>query len=521
MILLILLSACSASQVTQTLIEIQLIADGTSNELVIPPGSNVEDALEIAGLSLNPLDKVDPPSYSLLKDEDVIEVVRVTEEFEVEQEVIPFEQQHQPSELLPEGEMQPLQLGENGLREITYRIVYENGVEVSRVPIKSVVIKEATSQIMLVGVQSSFTPLQIPGRLAFLSDGNAWLIEDTTGDRRPIITSGDLDGRVFSLSDNGEWLLFTRTNDQENTINTLWAINVDDPELLIDLEVDNVVHYADWVIGSDTKVSYSTVESRQAAPGWQANNDLSQRIFSSSGWIAQPEEIIETNSGGVYGWWGTLFDFSPDGGRLLSVSPDQMSILNFDDENKTVVAEITPLQTGGDWAWIPGVGWGADGKVLYTVDHAPAPGISSPEESQNFHLTAVPLEGGPSMNLVSQVGMFAYPIVSPLQSRGNEEKSYQVAFLQAIFPTQSETSRYRLVVMDRDGSNRLQLFPPQELPGLEPQREWGVWSPEPFDNGRSYLLAILYQGNIWLVDPKSAEYWQITGDGRVNRLDWK
>lgn len=519
--LLVLQGACAAPPETQSTIGVKLIADGDDIEILVSPGSNVEDALEEAGVSLNSLDKVNPPSYTLLQDGDVVEVVRVTEEFEVDQEVIPFEQQHQPSELLPEGEMQPLQLGENGMREITFRIVYENGVEVARVPIKSVNVKEAIPQIMLVGVQSSFAPLSIPGRLVFLSDGNAWLIEGNTGNRKPIITSGDLDGRIFSLSENREWLLFTRHNEEEDTINTLWAVKVDDPDLLIDLEVENIIHYADWVIGSDTEVSYSTVEPRQAAPGWQANNDLNQRIFSSSGWVAQPEEIFETNSGGVYGWWGKLFDFSPDGSRLVSVGPDQISIFDFVDDQQYVVMEITPLQTGGDWAWVPGIGWGSDGRVLYTVDHAPTPGVGSPEESQNFSLTAIPLGGGPAMHLVSQVGMFAYPLPSPIQTQEYEENSYQIAFLQAIFPTQSETSRYRLVVMDRDGSNRLQLFPPQELPGLEPQREWGVWSPEPVEGGRSFLLAVLYQGNIWFVDARNGESWQITGDGRINRLDWK
>jgi hypothetical protein len=519
--LFILLGACSAPPASQAAIEVKLIADGENTDLLVSAGSNVEDVLDEAGLRLDSLDKVTPPTYTILRNGDVVEVVRITEEFEVEEEVIPFEQQHQPSELLPEGEMQPLQLGENGLREITYRIVYENGVEVSRFPIKSVIVKEATSQIMLVGVQSSFAPLSIPGRLVFLSDGNAWLIEGNTGNRKPIITSGDLDGRVFSLSDNGEWLLFTRHSDEEEIINTLWVINVDEPDLLIDLEVENVVHYADWVIGSETKISYSTVEPRQAAPGWQANNDLNQRIFSSSGWVAQPEEIFEINSGGVYGWWGKLYDFSPDGSRVVSVSPDNVSIFDFVDDLQSIVMEITPFQTGGDWAWVPGIGWGADGRVLYTVDHAPTLGVSSPEESPNFNLAAIPLEGGPSVDLVSQVGMFAYPLPSPIQTRENEENCYQVAYLQAIFPTQSETSRYRLVVMDRDGSNRVQLFPPHELPGLEPQREWGVWSPEPVESERSYLLSVLYQGNIWFVDSVSGEFWQITGDGRINRLDWK
>jgi hypothetical protein len=37
----------------------------------------------------------------------------------------------------------------------------------------------------------------------------------------------------------------------------------------------------------------------------------------------------------------------------------------------------------------------------------------------------------------------------------------------------------------------------------------------------SLALAVLYEGNIWLVDSLTGESWQITGDGRINRLAWK
>ncbi len=95
----------------------------------------------------------------------------------------------------------------------------------------------------------------------------------------------------------------------------------------------------------------------------------------------------------------------------------------------------------------------------------------------------------------SQVGMFAYPVTSPSQELHTGEKAYQVAYLQALFPVQSDTSRYRLMVMDRDGSNRRSLFPSEGMVGIEPQRV--VWSPKPSSDG-SFLIAFLYQNNIWL-----------------------
>jgi len=77
------------------------------------------------------------------------------------------------------------------------------------------------------------------------------------------------------------------------------------------------------------------------------------------------------------------------------------------------------------------------------------------------------VQGGSRITLVPQSGMFAYPVPSPIQLYPSGENSYQVAYLQAMFPDQSETSPYRLVVMDRDGSNPKVVFPPEGEPGLD------------------------------------------------------
>jgi uncharacterized protein YabE (DUF348 family) len=114
--------------------QVSITADGTTIEVRVPAGSTVQQALDQAELVLSPLDRVDPPSYTLLTEGASVRLTRVIEEFEVEQEVIPFEQRRQPTELLPDGEVRqnPLQPGETGLREITYRIVHEDGVEISK-----------------------------------------------------------------------------------------------------------------------------------------------------------------------------------------------------------------------------------------------------------------------------------------------------------------------------------------------------------------------------------------------------
>ncbi len=132
-----------------------------------------------------------------------------------------------------------------------------------------------------------------------------------------------------------------------------------------------------------------------------------------------------------------------------------------------------------------------------------------------FDLTALLLNQGPPVSLVSQSGMFAYPAASPWQAGSG----YQVAYLQAIFPDQSENSRYRLMVMDRDGSNRTALFPDESSSGLD-HPQVVAWSPQPLE-GDGLSMAIIYQGNIWLVNAKDGKTQQITGDGLASRIDWK
>ena len=508
-----LLAGCVAPEVSQGKIAVNVTADGETIEVEVPAGSTAEDALVAAGIVAGSLDRSVPPVYTVLADGSNVRLIRVVEEFSIEQVVIPYENQVVRNESLPAGEEYWLQLGKNGAQEITTRLVLEDGEEVSRSVVKSVVVEPAVPQIKMVGVQRPFAPIPIPGRIAYLLDGNAWVMEETTANRRQVVKTGDLDGRVFSLSPDGSWLLFTRREEEEEVINSLWSAKVSDDEgLEVELNVENVVHFADWRPGSILTIGFSTVEHRLAAPGWQANNEFGLLTFSSSGFVRRLPDILEANSGGLYGWWGMTFDWAADGLGLAYARPDGVGVVDLQTGELIPLLEITPLQTFGDWAWVPGTAWGPDGKILFTQNHLP------PAESQEFSLVAALLDAGESLEMVPLAGMFAYPAASPLQELPSGEGSYQVAYLQALFPAQSETSRYQLMVMDRDGSNRQLLFP-KEGAGLEPQQV--VWSPEPMDGQTGYALAVLHQDNLWLVDASGGAAWQITGDALTSRVDWK
>lgn len=511
-------SACRLPQ-DKTYIEVQLQADGKTENVQIEAGSTVAEALKAAGLEAGNLDRLDPPSFEILQDGDIVHLIRVSETFETQQVVIPFEQQIVRSESLPEGETRLIQPGANGLQEITYRRVLEDGIEVSNTVVKTIILQEAIPEILMTGTHPAYAPLKISGRIAYLIGGNAWLMEGSTADRRPLVTSGDLDGRIFSLSPKGDWLLFTRKSDKpaDQEINTLWAVSTTNPNSKpINLGISNIVHFASWVPGQVTVVACSTVEPRTTAPGWQANNDLLLIDFGETGWVNKPEKVLDVNAGGIYGWWGTNFAWSNNGRNLAYARPDGIGLVDVENGALRPIFDITPLQTRSDWAWIPGLAWGNDQYTLYFIDHAPPPSLVSPEESPYFDLRAVSLSNGANVRLLPQTGMFAAPVASPTRRLGNEV-GYQIAYLQAVFPAQSDRSRYRLALMDRDGSNRRTLFPPADAPGLDPQIP--VWSP--LDDDGNLFLAVIYQGNLWLIDAASGAYTQVTGDNLLSRIDWK
>ena len=506
--------SCRSPQIGEE-ITITITADGTSSEVNVTDGSTVTQALQTAGVIPGNLDRTEPPFYTVLSNGDHIKLTRVEEIFETEQVVVPFERQIVRNETLPEAETRLVQAGVNGLEEITYRRILEDNLEISKSAVKTLILNEALPEIVMVGAQSSFTPLNTPGTLAYLAGGNAWIMEGSTASRRIIVSSGDLDGRIFALSPNGEYLIFTRKSKKpaSEEINTLWTVRTKnlDPKPIF-LKASNVVHFAAWIPGTNS-VAYSTVEPRSTAPGWQANNDLYRVSITGGG----PRKLLDANSGGVYGWWGMSFAYSADG-RLAYARPDGIGLVDQDGGYLKPLLEITPLNTHSDWAWIPPIIWGADGKSLYFVTHAPAPAPITSEESPFFDLSATSFSNEVTVSIVDSSGMFSYPSVSRVKSNG-KEKSYQIAYLQSIFIEQSETSRYRLIIMDRDGSNSRIIFPPADSGGIEPQIP--VWSPAPLDGQKGDFIAVVYQGNLWLIDSGSGETYQVTGDALINSIDWK
>jgi len=507
------LAACASPQVRAPDVTVSLIADSQRRDLRIAPGTTVANVLAQAGITLGALDRVTPPLYSLLADGTTVRVIRVKETFEVQQVTIPFERRIVRNEALPPGETRLVQAGQNGTQEITYRVLTEDGVETSRTPLRTTALKESIPEILMIGATSSFRTVSLRGSLVYVDSGNAWILSRDSSNRFPLATTGDLDSRIFSLSPDGQWLLFSRK--QEGQINSLYVVAIFGGDQPFPLAVYNVIHFADWSPTEKRTLAYSTVTPVSTVPGWQARNDLRLISFDEKKTVTPEKILLSPHSEGAYSWWGMEFAWAPDGSRLAYSRPDEVGWISKTGGTPHPLLTITPFRTLADWVWLPSILWSPDGAFLMTVRHGDPVGLESPEESPVFDLIALPAGGGAPVVLSERAGMFAFPSPGPLQKRSYEQ-GYNVAFLQAVHPLESDRSKYRLMISDRDGSNLEALFPPEGETGLSPSDTGEVkWSPD------GSQIALIYDGNLWIVDVTTGQGQQLTGDGQVTAVDWR
>jgi hypothetical protein len=73
--------------------------------------------------------------------------------------------------------------------------------------------------------------------------------------------------------------------------------------------------------------------------------------------------------------------------------------------------------------------------------------------------------------------------------------------------------------MDRDGSNRRVLFPAPDSGGLEPQAP--LWAPGIAEGQSGGLLAVILEGDLWMIQARDGEAFRATAEGTLTRIDWK
>jgi len=499
----ILFSACVAPRPNVLLVNV--VADGTRTPVTVDSSTaTVRDVLQQANVTLNELDRVRPPESVAIADGMTISVTRIIQLTETQTQTIPFTQQTVRDATLPTGQSKVLQPGHNGTLSLTFRVTLEDGVQTERVQVRNEVIEPAVSEVVLVGVANAFSSTPFSGTIAYIANNNAYVMRQSTSNRRALTTSGDLDGRVLALSPDGKWLLFTRavTNTTEgDPINTLWAVDTvlanSAPK---QLKTPGVI-YASWSPDGN-QFAYSTATATNGQPGWRAANDLWIADVRNGAIIAS-EKILEPSTGGVFGWWGSNYEWSPDGKLMAIGSTEYVSLVDLEQRKRLTLISFPAYNSFSNWAWTPGVAWTPDGKFVLTVVHGPPPANEPAESSPVFDVWAVAADGSFKAKLSSEAGMWAAPRVV----------GGMIVFGRAQAPYASADSRYDLFRMDRDGSNRTQLFPAEGQPGLPGRPDFAV-SPD----DTSILVA--YQRDLYLVNVLTGAAQQLTTEGNLSSPRW-
>lgn len=498
-------SACGESQSMY----VTVMADGQEQWLqVTNPDLTVRDLLEATDLELGQLDRVEPDLYVVVTEGMKVVVTRVNETFVTERQVLPFGHNTVRSEAVPEGERRLLQAGSNGELEITYLVTLEDDVEVSREEVNRQVLTHPVDETVWVGVQGELASLPISGTVVYLSGGNAWVIRQSTELRRNLTGSSDLDGRVFSLSKDGSRLAFTRMNlgDDSVPINSLWMARTslvgEEPEYL---GVTDVV-WAEWA-PDGRRLAYSTAERTGGVPGWKAKNDLWVMTIGDEGTDEDVviDQVLSATADIPYAWWGRSYAWSPDGQYLAYAQADQVGVVSVADGVPIPLASFPGYRTQSHWAWVPDVSWSQDGHFLTFVSHEGGLDDLLSEDSPIFGLWIASADGELRMRIAEEVGMWSQP-------RWSKVDDGLLAYGQAQSPRNSQDSRYELFVMDRDGSNKRQLFPLEGFRGLIAPDV--AWSP----HGGALLFE--YEGNLYAVDLSTDTLSQLTSDGQSSHPRW-
>ena len=498
-LLLLVVAACSVPK------NVTIEVDGKSR-VVETEAETVRQVISEAGVALGDLDRVEPDLWEMVEEGVEIVVTRVEESEEVEVSAIPFEKEVIKDESLEVGERRLVRKGRKGKEEVTYRITFEDGEEVAREVVARRVIEEPVSKVVVRGAKGILPSVPISGTIAYISYGNAWVMRHESGQKRPLTVSGDLDGRAFALSPDGTRLLFTRTAGL--ALNSLWMVSTvvvgDEPQ---PLGIEGV-RYAEWSPDGN-KIAYSTAEKTQGAPGWKARNDL---------WIAslegEKEEVLPPSSGGIYGWWGTNFAWSPDGSLFAYADADEVGVIDASTGDRSILLSFTPYYTYAEWVWVPTLSWSPDSLFLVTTAHH----IS---DEETFDLWVLGVDGKVKTRLVPQVGIWS----SPRWSFGDS-----ILFGRAENPDRSQEARYLLYTVDWDGRNEERILPQGEE-GLvvEELTPW-VWSPFPsgyFTYGASPQdepwgeeVIVVKEGNLHLLDLEDGSWKQLTIDGGASQPRW-
>jgi uncharacterized protein YabE (DUF348 family) len=129
---------------------LEIKSDGERKE-VKTFGKNIATVLGEQDINLSEDDIVQPGLYTPIVDGDLISIVRVIIKEEVIKEEIKFQTIENEDDKLGWREKKVTQKGENGTKEIKYKVAYHDGKEVSRKILETNVTKEPVKEVITQG----------------------------------------------------------------------------------------------------------------------------------------------------------------------------------------------------------------------------------------------------------------------------------------------------------------------------------------------------------------------------------
>lgn len=127
--------------------------NGGKKEKVWTTSTTVADFLAQHGITLQPLDRVEPKLDTSVTENAVINVVRIEKVTDVVEEPIDYAVVKKKDAKLPKGKEKVISNGREGLMTKEYEVVLENGKEVSRKLIKKNYVTDKVDRVVAVGTK--------------------------------------------------------------------------------------------------------------------------------------------------------------------------------------------------------------------------------------------------------------------------------------------------------------------------------------------------------------------------------
>lgn len=132
-------------------VPVYVTADGKQTE-ILTYKDTVAEMLEDSPIKIDALDRLEGAALQDgIKKDMSIRIVRVSENVVSEEEAIPFTVHKKANSRLDKGIEKIVQPGEEGIREKKYKVVTENGIEVSRQLLTEAILKNPINMIMEYG----------------------------------------------------------------------------------------------------------------------------------------------------------------------------------------------------------------------------------------------------------------------------------------------------------------------------------------------------------------------------------